>query len=161
MQNIKNSLFLYLTPRQKSQLLGTLKSYSKKFSELSCEELAYKFLEDEKYYIDIENPHFEFVKEYFEDDKFFKELKKFFDFCVYERRQKELMEPYLDKQKELAKQMRKRAQEYKMSKLKPTKKQLMYYDKITKAHNVEKKDTQNASRLDLRNWIMEILDSDD
>ena len=161
MQNIKNSLFLYLTLRQKSQLLGTLKSYSKKFSELNSEELAYKFLEDEKYYIDIKNPHFEFVGEYFEDDNFLKDLKKFFDFCTYEKRQKELMEPYLDKQKELAKQMRKRAQEFKMSKLKPTKKQLMYYDKITKTHNVEKKDTENASRLDLRNWIMEIIDSDD
>lgn len=161
MQNIKNSLFLYLTPRQKSQLLGTLKSYSKKFVDFTSEDLAYKFLEDEKYYIDIENPHFEFVKEYFEDDAFFKDLKKFFDYCAYERHQKELMEPYLDKQKEIAKQMRKRAQEFKMSKLKPTKKQLMYYDKITKAHNVEKKDVENASRLDLRNWIMEILDQND
>ena len=161
MQNIKNSLFLYLTPRQKSQLLGTLKSYSKKFVDFTSEDLAYKFLEDEKYYIDIENPHFEFVKEYFEDDAFFKDLKKFFDYCAYERHQKELMEPYLDKQKEIAKQMRKRAQEFKMSKLKPTKKQLMYYDKITKAHNVEKKDVANASRLDLRNWIMEILDQND
>lgn len=160
MQNIKSSLFLYLTPRQKSQLLGTLKSYSKKF-ELNCEELAYKFLEDEKYYLDIENPHFEFVKDYLEDDLFFKELKKFFDFCAYEKRQKELMEPYLDKQKQIAKEMRKKAQEFKMSKLKPTKKQLLYYEKITKAHNVPKRDVENASRLDLRNWIMEILDSDD
>ena len=160
MQNIKSSLFLYLTPRQKSQLLGTLKSYSKKF-ELNSEELAYKFLEDEKYYLDIENPHFEFVKDYFEDDLFFKELKKFFDFCAYEKRQKELMEPYLDKQKQIAKETRKRASEFKMSKLKPTKKQLLYYEKITKAHNVPKKDTENASRLDLRNWIMEILDSED
>lgn len=160
MQNIKNSLFLYLTPRQKSQLLGTLKSYSKKF-KLNSEDLAYKFLEDEKYYLEIENPHFEFVKDYLEDDLFFKELKKFFDFLEYEKRQKELMEPYLEKQKEITKQMRKHAQEYKMSKLKPTKKQLMYYDKITKAHDVTKKDTENASRLDLRNWIMEIIDNND
>lgn len=157
MQNIKNTLFLYLTPRQKSQLLGTLKAYFKKF-ELNSEDLAYKFLEDEKYYLDIENPHFEFVKDYLEDDIFFKELKKFFDFCAYEKRQKELMEPYIDKQKEIAKQLRKRAQEFKMSKLKPTKKQLSYYEKITRAHNVEKKDTKDASRLDLRNWIMEILE---
>ena len=160
MQNIKNSLFLYLTPRQKSQLLGTLKSYFKKF-DLDCESLAYKFLEDEKYYLDIENPHFEFVKDYLEDDLFFKELKKFFDFLQYEKRQKEVLEPYLDKQKEIAKQMRKKAQEFKMSKLKPTKKQLMYYDKITKAHGVIKKDVENATRLDLRNWIMEILDNND
>lgn len=161
MQNIKNIIFLYLTPRQKSQLLGTLKSYSKKFSSLSTEELAYKFLEDEKYYLDIENPHFEFVKDYLEDDIFLKDLKKFFEYCAWEKRQKELLEPYLDKQKEQAKILRKKAQEYKMSKMKPTKKQLLYYEKIIKAHNVEKKDTQNASRLDLRNWIMEIIESDD
>lgn len=160
MQNIKNSLFLYLTPRQKSQLLGTLKSYFKKFN-LNSEDLAYKFLEDEKYYLDIGNPHFEFVKDYLEDDLFLKELKKFFDFCQYEKRQKELLEPYLDKQKEIAKQMRKRAQEFKMSKLKPTKKQLLYYEKITKAHEIVKKDTQSATRLDLRNWIMEILNDNE
>jgi len=160
MQNIKNSLFLYLTPRQKSQLLGTLKSYSKKF-ELNSEDLAYKFLEDEKYYLDIENPHFEFVKDYLDDELFFKELKKFFDFCQYEKRQKELMEPYLDKQKQIAKEARKRAQDFKMSKLKPTKKQLLYYEKIAKAHNIVKKDTENASRLDLRNWIMEILNNEE
>ena len=160
MQNTKNFLFLYLTPRQKSQILGTLKSYSKKF-ELSSEELAYKFLEDEKYYLDIENPHFEFVKDYLEDDLFLKELIKFFDFCAYEKRQKELMEPYLDKQKQIAKEMRKKAQEFKMSKLKPTKKQLLYYEKITKAHGIAMKDVETASRLDLRNWIMEILDSED
>ena len=160
MQNIKNSLFLYLTPRQKSQLLGTLKSYAKKF-ELNSEDLACKFLEDEKYYLDIGNPHFEFVGDFLEDDKFFSELKKFFDFCQYEKKQKELIEPYLAKQKELAKKLRKQAQEFKMSKLKPTNKQIAYYNKITKAHNIEKKDIENASRLDLRNWIMEILNAND
>ena len=41
------------------------------------------------------------------------------------------------------------------------KKQLAYYEKITKAHGIEKKDTENASRLDLRNWIMEIIESGD
>ncbi len=158
MQNIKAIVFLYLTPRQKSQLLGTLKAYFKKFPNLSTDDLIDKFLEDEKYYLDIENPHFEFVKDYLNDDRFYNDLKKFFEFCTFEQKQKELIKPYLDKQKELMKIQRKKAQEYKMSKLKPTKKQLFYYDKITKAHNIEKKDTQNASRLDVRNWIMEILE---
>ncbi len=158
MQNIKTIVFLYLTPRQKSQLLGTLKAYFKKFPNLSTDDLIDKFLEDEKYYLDIENPHFEFVKDYLNDDRFYNDLKKFFEFCAFEQKQKELIKPYLDKQKELMKIQRKKAQEYKMSKLKPTKKQLFYYDKITKAHNIEKKDTQNASRLDVRNWIMEILE---
>lgn len=161
MQNIKSILFLYLTPRQKSQLLGTLKAYFKKFCNLSNDEIANKFLEDEKYYLDIENPHFEFIKDYFEDEKFYKEITKYLDFLSYEQKQKEQMQPYLDKQKELAKIARKKASEFKMSKLKPTKKQLWYYDKITKSHGIKKKDLENASRLDLKNWIMEIIDGND
>ena len=157
MQNIKSILFLYLTPRQKSQLLGTLKAYNLKFKDLSSLELVDKFMEDEKYYLDISQPHFEFVKDYLEDDKFLNELKKYFDFLKYEEEQKAYFQPYIDKQKELAKQMRKKAQEYKMSKLKPTKKQLYYYDRLVKNHNLEKKDTTTASRLDLKNWITEIL----
>ena len=161
MQNIKSCVFLYLTQRQKSQLIGTLKAYFKKFPNLNQDELIDKFFEDEKYYLEINNPHFEFLKDYFEDENFYKDIKKFFDYCSFEKHQKELMEPYINKQKELAKIQRKKALEYKMSKLKPTKKQLFYYDKITSAHKVEKKDTTNASRLDLRNWIMEIIEKYD
>ena len=161
MQNVKPLIFQYLTPRQKSQLLGTLKSYFKKFQNLNTDELCYKFLEDEKYYLDINNPHFEFIKDYLDDEIFFRDLKKFFDFCEYEQKQKELMKPYLDKQKELEKIARKKAQDYKMSKLKPTVKQIKYYENITKSHNIKMKDIKNASRLDLRNWIMEIIDEAD
>ena len=161
MQNIKNIVFLYLTKRQKSQLLGTLKSYYKKFSNFSEIELAYKFLEDEKYYIDIKNPHFEFVGDYFDDDNFLNDIVKFFKYCTWEKHQLELLEPYKQKEKEYAKIQRKRALDFKMSKLKPTKKQIMYYDKLTKVHDIEKKDIQNASRLDLRNWIMEIIEKDE
>ncbi len=158
MQNIKATLFLYLTSRQKTQLLGTLKSYFKKFKEETIEDIAFKFIEDEQYYFDIQQPHFEFVIEYLEDEKFLKDIKKYLNFCAFEEKQKEAMEPYLQKQKELAKEQRKRAQEYKMARLKPTKKQLSYYEKLTRAYGIEKKDTKDASRLDLRNWIMEILE---
>ena len=159
MLNIKATLFLYLTSRQKTQLLGTLKSYFKKFKELPIEDVAYKFIEDEQYYFNIQQPHFEFVIEYLEDENFLKDIKKYLNFCAFEEKQKETMEPYLQKQKEFAREQRKKAQEYKMSKLKPTKKQLLYYEKLTRAHGVEKKDTKDASRLDLRNWIMEILNN--
>ena len=161
MQNIKACVFLYLTPRQKSQLLGTLKSYFKKFPQLNNSDIIDKFLEDEKYYLDIENPHFEFMKDYLNDDNFYRDLEKYFNFLSYEKKQMELLEPYKQKQKELLKEQRKRAHEFKMSKLKPTKKQLYYYEKISKAHNITMKDTVNASRLDVRNWIMEILEEND
>ena len=42
--------------------------------------------------------------------------------------------------------------------MKPTKKQLYYYEKLTHTHNIEKKDTESASRLDLKNWIMDIIE---
>ena len=45
-----------------------------------------------------------------------------------------------------------------MSKMKPTKKQLYYYEKVARAHGIAMKDVSNASRLDLRDWIMEIID---
>jgi hypothetical protein len=161
MQYIKSSIFLYLTPRQKTQLLGTLKSYFKKFPNLSIIELDDKFLEDENYYLEINNPHFEFVKEYLDNDEFYRDMKKYFSFCELEKKQKEQMKDLIEAQKQKEKLIRKKAQDYKMSKLKPTKKQLFYYEKITKAHNKQMRDTTNASRLDLRNWIMEILDEFD
>ena len=157
MQNIKSSLFNYLTPRQKSQLLGFLKSYFKKHIELSVVELCDRFLDDEKYYLDIGNPHFEFTEKYLNDDKFYYDLKKFFEFCLLEKKEKERLRPLIEKQKELLKQARKKASDYKMSKLKPTQKQLKYYDKITSSHNIKKHSLEGASRLDLRNWIMDII----
>ena len=161
MQNIKQLLFLYLTKRQKAQLLSYLSSLFKKFPSLSNNELIDRFFEDEKYYLDIGNPHFEFVRDYFNDDDFYRDLEKFFKYCAWEAEQKEKIKPLIEKQKEFAREQRKRASDFKMSKLKPTLKQLKYYDKITKAHNVEKKDTTNATRLDLRNWIMELVNEFD
>ena len=48
-----------------------------------------------------------------------------------------------------------------MSKLPPTKKQLFYYEKISKAHGVKMKSTEGATRLDLKNWIMEIIEQNE
>ena len=147
MQNIyslKQNLFLYLTPRQKSQLLSYLKSFIKKYSNLSADDIFDKFIEEENYYNDIENPHFEFMlyaKLVFEELKY-----------------KEAQKPIIEAQKAKAKEFRKKAQDFKMSKMKPTKKQLYYYEKVAKAHGITMKETSNASRLDLRNWIMDIIE---
>ena len=111
MQNIKSFIFTYLTQRQKSQLLGTLKAYHKKFENLSVIDLADKFLEDERYYLEINNPHFEFVKDYFEDDQFYRNLKKFFEYLNWEKEQKKMFQPLIDKQKEFAKIQRKKIQD--------------------------------------------------
>lgn len=161
MQNIyslKQNLFLYLTPRQKSQLLSYLKSFIKKYSNLSADDIFDKFIEEENYYNDIENPHFEFIIEFLESEDFYKDFKLYAKLVFEELKFKEAQKPIIEAQKAKAKEFRKKAQDFKMSKMKPTKKQLYYYEKVAKAHGITMKETSNASRLDLRNWIMDIIE---
>lgn len=155
---IKNSVFLYLTPRQKAQLVSYLKSFVKKNGTKDADELLDKFIEDENYYNDVGSAHFEFALENFSNDEFLDDIKKFFKYCFWESEQKEAQRPLIERQKALQKEARKRANDYKMSKLKPTKKQLWYYEKVSRAHNIAMKPTEGASRLDLRNWIMDIIE---
>ncbi len=158
MQYIKNSVFLYFTPRQRSQLASFLRSFVKKHQNLSVDELLDKFIEEENYYKDIGSIHFEFVIENFSNDEFLSDIKKFFSYVFWEFKQKEAQKPLILRQKAIQKEARKRANDFKMSKLKPTKKQLWYYEKICKAHNVAQKPLDSATRLDLKNWIMEIIE---
>ena len=155
---IKQNLFLYLTPRQKSQLLSFLKSFVKKHSNLSVEDILDKFIEEENYYSEINNPHFEFILDYLEDEDFMREFKIFAKSVFEEMKYKETQKPIIEAQKAKAKEFRKKAQDFKISKMKPTKKQLYYYEKVARAHGIAMKDVSNASRLDLRDWIMEIID---
>ena len=155
---IKQNLFLYLTTRQKSQLLSFLKSFVKKHSNLSVEDILDKFIEEENYYSEINNPHFEFILDYLEDEDFMREFKIFAKSVFEEMKYKETQKPIIEAQKAKAKEFRKKAQDFKMSKMKPTKKQLYYYEKVARAHGIAMKDVSNASRLDLRDWIMEIID---
>ena len=50
MYYLKNSLFLELTKNQKASLFSFLKSFVKKHSEKSCDEILELFIEDEEYY---------------------------------------------------------------------------------------------------------------
>ena len=156
--HIKQNLFLYLTPRQKSQLLSFLKSFVKKYSSLSIDDIFDKFTEEENYYKDIENPHFEFIIEYLENEDFYKDFKIYAKSIYDELKYKEAQKPVIEAQKAKAKEFRKKVQDYKMSKLKPTKKQLYYYEKVARAHGVKINEVENATRLDLRNWIMDIIE---
>ena len=78
------------------------------------------------------------------------ECKKYYEY-------KELQKPYIEKQKEFEKKKRKFLQELKMSKEKPTQKQLYYYEKLCKSYNIDKKDVKNLTKLDLRNEIESII----
>lgn len=158
MYQLKNSLFLDLTKNQKASLFSFLKSFVKKNAQTTNDEILELFIEDEQYYFEQGNPHFEWIIERFEEEKFLKELLTVIKENKKQLDIKEAQKPFLEKQKIFAKEQRKKAAEYKMSKEKPTPKQLYYYDTLCKKNGIEKKETKDLSRLDLKNMIGKIID---
>ena len=155
MYQVKNQIYLDFSKTQKSALCNFLRALVKKSPEMSVDEILNKFFEDEKYYFDINNPHFEFLKDYLDDEKFLqdtilylKECRKYYDY-------KKSQEPIIQAQKEFEKKKRKFLREVKMSKEAPTKKQLYYYEQLCKRYNIEKKEL--TSKLEARNEIDRII----
>ena len=159
MYNLKKNLFLNLTARQKSALLSYLQAFVKKNRELDKFEILDKFLEEEQYYFKIEQTHFHFVIENIENEAFINEILKFIGTALYHFEMLEKHKPDEEKQKEYAKAQRKRTQEFKMSKALPTKKQLTYYKRLAKSRGIEPENLEEASRLDVRDKIMAIIDA--
>ena len=155
----KNEAFSDLTKTQKAALLSHLKRFVKKYPNFDVQKIVEEFIEEENYYLEVGNPHFEWIFEYFERDVFLNEIKTYISHLLFELEQKEKQKPFLEEQKKRAKQIRKQAQEFKMSKESPTKKQLYYYEKLCEKYKIVPKDTTTLSRLDMRNYIDEILNN--
>jgi len=143
---VKKRIFLDLTKSQKSALCNHLRALVKAVN-VEADNLLQKFLDDEKYYLEINSSRFEFLKEAL---LYLKECKKHYDY-------KKAQEPLKQAQKEFDKKKRKFLQEIKMSKEKPTKKQLSYYKSLCKKYNIDKQETEELSKLDLKKMIEEIV----
>ena len=159
MYQIKNQIYQDMTKTQKSALCNFLRALVKKSPQMSVEDIYDKFVEDERYYLEINNPHFEFLEDYLDSDKFMeesilylKECRKYYDY-------KKKQETIIQAQKEFEKKKREFLKEVKMSKETPTKKQLYYYDRLCKKYNIEKKEL--TSKLEARDEIDKILNEHD
>ena len=144
-----------MTKTQKSALCNFLRALVKKSPEMCVADIFDKFIEDEKYYFEINNPHFEFLQSYLDDENFtqetmlyLKECRKYYD---YKKKQENLIQD----QKEYENKKRSFLREVKMSKEAPSKKQLYYYDRLCKKYNIEKKEL--TSKLEARDEIERIL----
>lgn len=144
-----------MTKNQKSALCGFLRALVKKSPELSVQEILDKFLEDERYYLEINASRFEFLADVIDDDQFLKDTELFLKECRKYYDYKKKQEPIIQAQKEFEKKKRKFLQEVKMSKEQPTKKQLYYYEKLCKRYGIEKKEL--TSKLEARDEIDKIL----
>ncbi len=155
MYNIKNQIFLKMTKTQKSALCGFLRAYVKKSPNVDIEKLLDSFLEDERYYLEINNPHFEFMEEFLEDEDFRHEALSFMRECRKYYDYKKAQEPLIQAQKAYEKRKREFLKEVKMSHELPTKKQLYYYERLCKKYNIEKKEL--SSKLEARDEIDKII----
>lgn len=142
---------------QKSGVCNFLRALVKQNLNLSCQEILDKFIEDEKYYLELNASRFPFLKDVIDDSDFLKDTEDYIKECIKYYEYKEKQRPIIEANKEFEKKKRKFLQEVKMSKEKPTKKQLYYYDKLCKKYSVEKKDVNELSKLDLRDEIEKIL----
>lgn len=153
----KQRIYLYFDKTQKSMICTFLRSFVKQNYNLSNEDIINKFIDEQEYYIKINNSRYPFLEDYLSNDDFIKDSKEYIKACQKYYKYKEAQAPIIAKQKEFDKQKRKFLQEIKMSKETPTKKQLYYYERLCKKYNIEQKDVNNLSKLDLRNEIEKIL----
>ena len=70
MYEIKKQIYLDLTKNQKSALCNYLRALVKKSTDSSADNIIEKFLEDEKYYLEINASRFEFLAEKLYDNQF-------------------------------------------------------------------------------------------
>lgn len=157
MYQIKNRIYLNFDKTQKSGLCNYLRALVKQNLNLSLSEILNKFIEDEKYYLELNASRFPFLEEVIDDAEFLNDTEEYLKECIKYYEYKEKQRPIIEAQKEFEKKKRKFLQEVKMSKEAPTKKQLYYYDKLCKRYSIEKKDVGELSKLDLKNEIERIL----
>ena len=157
MYQIKNRIYLSFDKTQKSAICNYLRALVKQNLKLSCSEILDKFVEDEKYYLELNVSRFPFLKDVIDSNEFQKDTVDYIKECIKYYEYKEKQRPYIEAQKAFEKKKRKFLQEVKMSKEVPTKKQLYYYDKLCKRYDIEKKNVEELSKLDLRDEIERIL----
>lgn len=157
MYQIKSRIYLDFDKTQKTGLCNYLRALVKQNLNLTYSKILDKFIEDEKYYLELNSSRFPFLKEVIDSEQFLKDSEAYIYECKKYYNYKESQRPFIEKQKEFEKKKRKYLQKVKMSKEKPTKKQLYYYEKLCKKYNLEKKDVESLSKLDLRDEIERIL----
>ena len=157
MYEVKNRIYKDFNRVQKTGLCNFLRALVKQNLEQEVDLIYDNFVEDERYYLELNVSKFEFIADYLDDREFERDTKLYLRECKKYYEYKQSQAPIIAAQKEYEKKKRKFLQEVKMSKEKPTKKQLYYYEKLCKRYNIEGIEVKTASRLDMRNEIERIL----
>ena len=157
MYQTKAKIYLNLDKTQKSAICNYLRAFVKQNIKLTCSEILDKFFDNEKYYLEMNTSRFPFLLDNMESEDFYRNTLLYISVCKQYYEYKESQRPIIEKQKQFEKQKRKFLQEIKMSKEKPTSKQLYYYDKLCKKYKLTPKCIEKLSKLEIRNEIERII----
>lgn len=155
MYEVKKQIYLDFTKNQKSALCNYLRAYVKQRLNMSCDAIFESFIEDEKYYLELECSRFEFLSDTIDNDEFMTDTLKYIKECKKYYEYKEKQRPIIEANKVYEKKKREFLREVKMSKEPPTKKQLYYYERLCKKYGLTKRELD--SKLDARNEIDKII----
>lgn len=155
MYEIKKNIYTEFTKNQKSSLCNHLRSLVKKEPESEIEKIWAKFVEDEKYYLELNCSKFEFLKDFLEEDWFKQDTLKYLTECKKYYEYKEKQRPIIEANRAYEKKKREFLKRVKMSKQAPTKKQLYYYEKLCKKYGLEQKEL--SSKLEALEEIDKII----
>ncbi len=159
MYEVKKEIYLDFTKNQKSALCNYLRALVKKCQNLTEKEIFDKFIDDEKYYFELNCSKFEFLKDILFEDWFKKDTEKFIHECKKYYDYKKSQRPIIEANKAFEKQKREFLKKLKMANDHPTKKQLYYYDKLCKKYDIEKKEL--VSKLEAMEEIDKIIKEHD
>ena len=138
MYQIKNRIYPDFDKTQKSGVCNFLRALVKQNLGLTCSEIMDKFIEDEKYYLELNASRFPFLADFIDERSFLKDTEDYIKECIKYYEYKEKQRPIIEANKEFEKKKRKFLQEVKMSKETPTKKQLYYYDRLCKKYSIRR-----------------------
>ena len=105
MYEIKKQIYQDLTKNQKSALCNFLRALVKKSPQLNVNEILDKFIEDERYYIEINSSRFAFLADIMEEDQFLKDTELYLKECRKYYDYKKKQEPIIQANKEFEKKI--------------------------------------------------------
>ena len=73
----------------------------------TCSEILDKFLDDERYYLELNSSRFPFLEDFINTDTFIKDTTLYIKECKKYYEYKEAQRPFIEKQKEFEKKKRK------------------------------------------------------
>ena len=104
MYQIKNRIYPAFDKTQKSGICNFLRALVKQNLDLSCSEILEKFLEDQKYYLELNASRFPFLENVIDDSDFLKDTEDYIKECIKYYEYKEKQRPIIEANKEFEKE---------------------------------------------------------